>query len=90
MAQPRRGHDSYGRPLPTLVPPSEPAPHVALPQNRAMRDYVLALLDATYADVLHPGVRAQIAVHLTVVDGRLQPIVDCTVTQQYRVEQEGR
>ena len=89
MAEAHRRHDRYGRPLPTLVTPqSHRAPISAETEgNRLMRAYIADLLDATFASVLHPGVRAEIRLTLIVKDGRLQPSVDCDVKHQYRVEQ---
>ena len=83
MPQPRKRHDSYGRPLPMLAPVAQQSLMQA-DQNTAIRRYVAWLLEQEYEVLLHRGTWAHLRVDLQICDGLLRPTVQLTTRRRHQ------
>lgn len=82
MADHRMRRDSYGKPLPTLVPASEHGLYSSA-ANTVSRERLHTLLDELMQDVLQRGVNAEVTLRCIVADGTVQEQVYVTVTRRY-------
>ena len=72
-----------------LAPVTAPVPDlVEAPRNVELRQYVQALLTYYYGELLHAGMFAEVAIHLRVQDGKLQPDLEVQVTRHHRFVRE--
>lgn len=86
MAHPRKRHDAYGRPLPSLAPVTTPPSLVQSTQNTAMRRYLLWLLEHAYATLFTHEMYAELHVTLRIKQGTIQPDVDVQMIRHHRYE----
>lgn len=93
MAHPRKRHDAYGRPLPTLAPAVPPVP--AAPrsltqskQNTAMRQYLVQLLEEKHQVLFTEDMYAEVRLTLTIKAGTILSDVDVEITHHHRYQAE--
>ena len=79
--------DGYGRPLPTLARPAVPETR-STTQNEAQQHLVQVILDDLYAQILHAGEYASVALHFEVVDGIIQHDMDLQILRRWRVPKD--
>jgi hypothetical protein len=87
MAAPRRHHDAYGRPLPTLVEREQRSGHRTR-LNAQQQQLIAVLLQGEYDELLFPGTYAEVTLMFDVRNGTIVPDVYLTRRQQHRPEGE--